>query len=47
MSHNTLKKVWEEKDYRRSEGVKISTQEELYRGECSAGQAVLFSGISI
>lgn len=41
MCHNTLKKVWEEKDYRKSKEVKISTQDESYRGACSAGQAVL------
>lgn len=39
--HNTLKKVWEEKDYRKSKEVKISTQDESYRGARSAGQAVL------
>jgi len=41
MSHNTLKKVWEEKDYRRSKEAKISTQEGPYRGPHGAGQAVL------
>lgn len=44
MSHNTLKKVWEEQDYSRSKEVKISTQEKPYKGACSAGQAVHLGG---
>lgn len=46
ISHNTLKKVWEEKDYRRVKEVKICTQEKSFRGACSKAR-LFISKISI